>query len=219
MSAAVGRREVCLGLLGLGVTSISLKMKINGAPSVRPFCRYSLRDGWNDDSTDTAQYITYKAGPNDRSGVPQVVNRIRQVLSITPAFDIYIAEAENNAYATVSNGRKVLVVDVDFLDKVNRMVGTQWSAIPVIAHEVGHHIAGFGPDRHRGELNADYWSGQALQRLGAAEQASKRAILTVGTEFDTTTHPNKYKRADTIGHGWEDAAQGKIDYSFCLDCR
>src|SRR5437868_6025631 len=126
MNTTIGRREACLGLLGLAVASISLKMKISGAPAVRPFCQYSLRDGWNDDSAGTAEYVTYKADANDRSGVPQVVTKIRQVLSITPTFDIYIAKEENNAYATVSNGHKVLVVDVDFLDNVNRTVGTQW---------------------------------------------------------------------------------------------
>ncbi|TYO68400.1 hypothetical protein FXV83_00785 [Bradyrhizobium hipponense] len=134
-------------------------------------------------------------------------------------FDIFIAEKEDNAFASVANGHKILVVDVGFVSKMNRVAGTEWGAIQIIAHEVGHHIAGFGGDRHRNELNADYWSGQACQRLGSAKDAAEKAILAVGTDADTPSHPNKRRRADIIGQGWEDAKLGKIDYSFCDNCR
>ena len=216
MSVTISRRGLCCGLLGLGVGS-ALSLKVRAEPPVRPFCKYSLKDGWNDD--DSAEYITHKAAPNDRSGIPQVVGQIKKQFSITVSFDIYIAEQEDNAFATVANGRKILVVDVGFLEKLNRLVGTEWGAIQVIAHEVGHHISGFLADRHRSELNADYWSGQSLKRLGSSKEAATRAILTVGTEFDTASHPNKHRRAEVIARGWDDAASGKIDYSFCTDCR
>jgi hypothetical protein len=146
------------------------------------------------------------------------VARIRDHLSILPNFEILIAQHENNAFATVAGGKKILVVDVDFLESVNSMARTQWAAIQIIAHEVGHHISGFLSDRHKSELNADYWSGQTLQRLGAAEYASTAAILTVGSEVDTQTHPNKYKRAEIIKRGWNDASRNYIDYSFCQGC-
>jgi hypothetical protein len=55
--------------------------------------------------------------------------------------------------------------------------------------------------------------------LGSAKAAATRAILAVGTEVDTASHPNKHRRAAAIERGWDDAAQGKIDYSFCDDCR
>jgi hypothetical protein len=108
---------------------------------------------------------------------------------------------------------------VGFLEAMNKMSRTQWAAIQVIAHEIGHHIAGFISNAHRNELNADYWSGQSLQRLGSTVSAATRAIMTVGTEFDTSSHPNKYRRKEVIEKGWNDAAAGYIDYSFCVDCR
>jgi len=184
---------------------------------VRPFCRFSLQDGWSDDGP--AEYVTRQARPNDKSGIPQVVEQIKKKLNIRASFDVYIAEQEDNAFATVANGRKILVVDIGFLEKLNRFARTEWGAIQVISHEIGHHIAGFSPDRHRSELNADYWSGQSLQRLGSARTAATSAILAVGTEVDTPSHPNKQRRAATIERGWDDASQGKIDYSFCDDCR
>ena len=140
-------------------------------------------------------------------------------LSVTAKFNIYIAENEDNAFATVADGQKILVVDVGFLEKLNRLSGTEWGAIQVIAHEIGHHIAGFIADRHRSELNADYWSGQSLQRLGSDRRAATRAIMAVGTENDTPTHPNKHRRAAVIEQGWQDASEGLIDYSFCTACR
>jgi hypothetical protein len=151
--------------------------------------------------------------------VPQVVDQIKRRLSINVTFDIYIAENEDNAFATVANGRKILVVDVGFLEKLNKVARTEWSAISVIAHEVGHHIAGFSANKHRGELNADYWSGQSLRRLGSARDAATSAILAFGTDLDTPSHPNKSRRAAAIERGWDDAAAGRIDYDFCDDCR
>lgn len=188
------------------------------AESTRPFCSYSLRRGWGD--TGPQEYITREARRNnDPSGVPQVVDGIMKSLSFNVDFGVFLAEGEDNAFATVAGGRKILVVDVDFVDRLNRMVGTQWAAISVIAHEVGHHIAGFSADRHRSELNADYWSGQALMRLGSSRQSAMKAILTVGTDQDTDTHPNKRTRAATISRGWEDAGSGRVDYTFCDNCR
>jgi len=206
----------------MGTLAASATLAGAEAPgATRPFCRYSLQDGWSDTPPEgyiSGEYITGKAGPNDKSGVPQVVAKIRQVLSFTPNFEIWIAEQEDNAFATVSGGKKILVVDVDFLENLDRIARTQWAAIQVIAHEVGHHIAGFGPTPHKSELNADYWSGQTLQRLGAALKASTAAILAVGTDFDTPSHPKKTTRAATIERGWTDANDGRIDYSFCLEC-
>jgi hypothetical protein len=211
------RREIIRSLIGAcmcGESPGSLSAAV-----VHPFCMYSLNGGWSDDDTGVSEYITRQAGANDQSGIPQVVTRIQNALRFRATFEILIAEQEDNAFATVANGHKILVVDVDFLDGLNRMTKTQWAAIQVIAHEIGHHIAGFTADRHACELNADYWSGQSLQRLGSSLTAATRAILTVGTESDTSSHPNKYRRRDSIARGWQDAARGRIDYSHCAECR
>ena len=207
------RRKV---ILGTAATCICLT--IGSTPvvaQVRPFCSFSLARGW---SSRPRQYVTRQAGANDRSGVPQIIQRIRRELAFQADFTILITAEEDNAFATVANGRKVLGIDVDFLSRMNRQVGTQWAAIQVIAHEVGHHIAGFGPEPHRSELNADYWSGQALQRLGSARTAATAAILAVGTDVDTRSHPNKFRRAETIGRGWDDATRDFIDREFCQSC-
>lgn len=211
------RRACICGALAAATLPVFSPAKSRASASARPFCRFSLAEGWSD--TGPSEYVTRRATSNDRSGVPQVVRRITNAFEIDVAIDILIAEQEDNAFALVAGGRKILIVDVGFLEKLNRIAGTQWAAIQVISHEVGHHIAGFSPDSHRNELNADYWSGQALQRLGAAQDVAASSILAVGSEIDTHSHPNKRRRAQVIRRGWTDAKRNYIDYSYCLDCR
>lgn len=210
MNTILGRRLCICGGMAVGLTAT--------APAncqTRPFCRFSLKEGWSD--SGPSEYITRQATKNDRSGIPQLARRINEVLSIEARFDIFIAAQEDNAFAAVANGRKILVVDVDFLEKLNRISRTEWAAIQVVSHEIGHHIAGFSQDRHWSELSADYWSGQVLQRLGSAKEAATAAILAVGTDVDTATHPNKRRRAQSIEQGWNDGRRRFIDRSFCLD--
>lgn len=181
-----------------------------------PFCSYSITRGWN---RQKDRILARRATDNDKSGVPQVVARIKETFRFENEIDILIArDREDNAFATVAEGRRLLVADVGFLRRLNRRAGTDWAAIQVIAHEVGHHIAGFLEDDHLSELNADYWSGQALARLGASERAASNAFMADGTERDTTTHPNKYRRLEAISAGWRDGTAGRIDYSRCLRC-
>lgn len=206
------RRHLLGGLAACGCGGLMQQGAL--AQPATPFCSFSLDDGWS--SYGSSNYVNARRPrPNDPSGVPQVVDAINVALGISPNFDVYISEGQNNASASVSNGRKILSIDVDFLEEINRMAGTEWGAIQVIAHEVGHHIAGFLNDRLRGELNADYWSGQALQRLGSSRESAQAAIMAFGSEQDSPSHPNKYSRARTIARGWDDAGRDFIDRTFC----
>jgi len=207
------RRLFCKCVAVSGLLALPLD---SHAQRHRPFCGYSLKSGWFGKAGSS--YVTHKAKRNDKSGVPQVIEKIYESLNIAPDVEIYLAEREDNAFATVAGGKKIIVVDVGFVEGINRKAKTEWAAIQVIAHELGHHIAGFNSDSHRAELNADYWSGQALQRLGAGRQAATKAILAIGTEVDTSSHPSKHRRAATIEKGWDDALSKKIDYGFCDDC-
>jgi hypothetical protein len=210
----VNRRCVACGLIVAAAAPVFATVAHASGP---PFCEFSVEAGWG--GTRRREYIVREARDDDSSGISNVVSRIMGALSFNADFDVYIAEHENNAFATVARGRKILVVDVGFVAGLNQRTGTQWAAISVIAHEIGHHIAGFSGDRHRCELNADYWSGQSLQRLGSGRDPAMRALLLVGNDQDTPTHPNKRRRAQIVARGWDDASQGRIDYSFCDECR
>jgi hypothetical protein len=149
----------------------------------------------------------------------QVVARIEDALGFSVEIEVFMTKKhEDNAFVTIVEGRKLLVVDAAFIEDANAAADTNWAAIEIIAHEVGHHIAGFSGDSYVCELNADYWSGQALQRLGAGEEAARKSMLAVGDPVDTTTHPNRNRRAEIISQGWTDAKAGTIDWSHCKKC-
>src|SRR5450432_550427 len=93
--------------LSMGTLAAVCFAEVEASAAGLPFCRFSIRDGWS--AAGPEEYISHRAGPKDKSGVPQVVNMIRHTLSVTPTFDILIAKEEDNAFATVAGGKKILV--------------------------------------------------------------------------------------------------------------
>jgi len=187
-----------------------IRMDANG------YCGFSTTKGYFS-NPGTEEYITRKASVGDDSGIADVVASIKSVLGANGRIDIYVAMNEDNASATIIEGQKALIADHHFLNRMDTGAGTKWAAISVLAHEVGHHISGLGRGL-QGELDADYWSGYALQKLGAGRDASIRAIMRYGSEYDTKTHPRKYLRASNIQQGWDDAQRGTYDRNRCVDC-
>ncbi len=116
---------------------------------------------------------------------------------------------ENNAFATIAGGQRILVIDVGFLKSVNGRCGTKWGAISIIAHEVGHHLSNFrGLDgtniSHAKELAADYYSGFILTKLGSSQEAAVKAMKLIGSDADSQSHPARNTRVDSIINGWND---------------
>ena len=190
---------------------------------VAQICRYSPDEGWSNTRGANTDTIIH-ANPVDLhmdhpSGIPEIIRRIIQLLRINPDFNIYLVKGTDNAMAFMEeNEHRGLLFDVAFLQNLNERTGTEWSAIQVIAHEVGHHVAGFSDDLYRSELNADYWSGQILQRLGASKKATLSALHSIINAEATPTHPAMKERVASAITGWEHAAKGEIDFSFCDDC-
>lgn len=152
------------------------------------------------------------------TGLPQIVKTIEHLFNATATIDVYIVNRARNAFAGMNGGRRILVADPEFLEEIHEKTHTKWGPVQVIAHEIGHHIAGQSGYALEDELKADYWSGQALSRLGASRERATAAIRVFGTDFDTQTHPNKYTRAQTIERGWDDAAAGRMDKRYCISC-
>ena len=78
----------------------------------------------------------------------------------------------------------------------------------VLAHELGHHVAFhtevIGND-HKYELEADYFSGFVLRRLGATLAQSHAAMQALSPKEATSTHPALNDRLQVITVGWTDA--------------
>lgn len=197
--------------------SQTVKITVNSGKS---FCGFSLKNGYY--YNDKAQeYITREAKLGDKSGIPDVVKEIKNKIGMTVPIYVYIAKEEDNCFATIAEGgKRVIIADQLFLNKVNKSSGTEWAAISILAHEIGHHIAGFNrrSSQLESELDADYWSGYALQKLGASKDASVKCIMRFGTEHNTSSHPNKHSRSSTIKQGWDDALNGAYDQDRCESC-
>lgn len=197
--------------------SQTVKIKVNGG---RSFCGFKLSKGYYTKG-QPQEYITRQAHVGDESGIADVVQEIQRTLKFDVPIIVYIAKDEDNCFASIGeNGVRLIVADHLFLNQVNKISGTQWAAISIIAHEIGHHIAGFSRRASQldSELDADYWSGYVLQKLGASQDAAIKCIMRFGTEYDTSSHPNKHSRASTIKQGWIDASNGHYDDDRCESC-
>jgi hypothetical protein len=187
----------------------------------RPFCGFSLKNGYYYKNNEVV-FVTREARIGDKSGIPDVVESIKKQIGTHVQIAVFIEKVgDSNCFATIgAGGKRLLIVDQFFLDHVNKVTGTDWSAISILAHEIGHHIAGFSrrDSQLDAELDADYWSGYFLEKLGASEEESTRCIMTFGTEADTDSHPSKYSRRKAIQQGWTDAKEDRIDSSRCDNC-
>jgi hypothetical protein len=92
---------------------------------------------------------------------------------------------------------------------VEETTRTDWGAISILAHEIGHHanfhtIDGTG-SRPEKELEADYFSGFWLHEMGANLSQSQEAMKHFQGEFVTSTHPPQSQRLVAIQKGWSEA--------------
>lgn len=194
----------------------TVRISVNGE---RSFCGFSIKKGFY--KGGVKEYITREANLGDESGIPDVIQRMKTTLGINVPIKVFIAAEEDNCFASIGeDGIRMIIADHLFLHNVNKISGTQWAAISIIAHEIGHHIAGFNrySSQLQSELDADYWSGYILQKLGASKEASVRCIMRFGSEQNSSSHPDKYSRSAEIKKGWEDAVKGSYDKSKCEGC-
>ncbi len=126
-----------------------------------------------------------------------------------------IAEARvPNAMAVVHQGKRYILYNPRFINLLTRATGTKWSAISVLAHEIGHHL--YSPSVNKGkqpmatELEADQFSGFVLEKMGATLDEAEAAISLLATTEATATHPGRADRIHSIAKGFKNAG-GVVD--------
>jgi hypothetical protein len=114
-----------------------------------------------------------------------------------------------NAVAVLTNGRRFILYNPDFINRLTSITGTQWAAVSVLAHEIGHHLY-----THRvngktvpmaSELEADRFSGYVLRKMGANLHEAQAAMKTLASTRATRTHPGRDDRLKYIADGWDRA--------------
>ncbi|GAB2516651.1 M48 family metalloprotease [Spirosoma aerophilum] len=139
----------------------------------------------------------------------KVVDRILKPIGLLRNFKVIECSNTDNCFATVLKGQRFIVYDGAFMQQIEEETETDWSAISIMAHEIGHHLQGHTIDGRGGqpikEIEADKFSGFVLHQLGASLEDATVAVRALGDEHATSTHPAKPARIDAIRKGWLEA--------------
>ena len=144
--------------------------------------------------------------------------RIMDASGLRADFEIVVDEGSDNAAAGIiypcgqpgaCTGYRVIVYDPRFLLRIEQETD-EWGPISIMAHEVAHHLqghtvfaAGSNPPN---EIDADFYSGFILQRLGASLESAQAAMRLLAPASGSSSHPPRRERLQAIAMGWRDAA-------------
>jgi hypothetical protein len=142
------------------------------------------------------------------------VRAILAKIGLPMRFEIYASNVPNAA-ASIIRGKRVILYNPEWMAKLVASAGTNWAMVQILAHEVGHHLSfhegGYTNDdsaNHSRELEADYFSGYILARLGSSvEQAT--VVDRLIDEPDSSSHPGSQRRIAEVARGWNEAS-GKL---------
>ncbi|GAB3807779.1 hypothetical protein GCM10028819_45350 [Spirosoma humi] len=139
----------------------------------------------------------------------KVVDRILRPIGLIRNFKVIECSNTDNCFATVLKGQRFIVYDGAFMQQIEEETETDWSAISIMAHEIGHHLQGHTIDGRGGqpikEIEADKFSGFVLHQLGSSLDEATVAVRALGDEHATSTHPAKPARIEAIRKGWLEA--------------
>lgn len=127
--------------------------------------------------------------------------------------NFYVMECPNtdNCFAAIQGQTRLIVYDGSFMKKANDLSKSDWGALSILAHEIGHHLQGHtivegGSDPAK-ELEADEFSGFVMYQMGASLKDAQAAITKLTSDYDGGTHPARPKRLAAIKKGYENAQE------------
>ena len=137
------------------------------------------------------------------------VYKIARYSGLYPDFIVISDNSIPSAIAYVKNKKRYIKYNPTFIKRIVDSTHTDWAAISVMAHEIGHHLLGHTikmvGSNPGDELAADRYSGFILFKMGATLEDSKKAMLVAGHDHGTKTHPPKHARLLAIEQGWMEA--------------
>jgi hypothetical protein len=132
-------------------------------------------------------------------GLGYVTDRITlRATSQTPNAEAFIDD---------KTGERFIFYNASFMQRVKERAAEDWSPISILAHEVGHHLAfhtAIAGNDQKYELEADYFSGFVLRRLGATLDQAQAAMRVISPKTPGLTHPGLDDRLQAITIGWKD---------------
>jgi len=133
---------------------------------------------------------------------------LRRIMKYTGLPSNFTIKAANvpNAAAVVRGNERFILYNQYFMEQVKKSTYTDWSAVSILAHEIGHHLSGHTLDhvgsRPDKELEADKFSGFVLYKMGATLNEARAAMEKIGSDKGSYTHPAKSARLAAITNGW-----------------
>ena len=130
-------------------------------------------------------------------------------------FQIMASDVDNACAVikTLPNGsmERYIMYSQEFMMAVRDMTKNHWAEISILAHEIGHHLAGhtliMEKNRPDLELEADKFSGFILYKMGASLADAQIAMKTLSPEEANSSHPGKKARLAAITNGWVSAKE------------
>ncbi len=145
---------------------------------------------------------------NERAA-KEAVHRIVRHSGLQPDFTVQEDPSIPTAVAYIRKKQRVIAYNPAFMARVMDSTCTNWSAISVLAHEIGHHLLGhtLDPDKVRpgDELACDRYSGFILHAMGATQDEALATQAVAGDPHGTHRHPPRHARIEAIRQGWDEA--------------
>lgn len=176
---------------------------------------------YGDNARYTKDQICRQLGYETTDEAEQIIGNIMGLIGLQMNFLVVQCANINNAFAVNFDGDigkiRYIIYDDGFLDRIKLKTQTDWSAISILAHEIGHHLNGHTLDelgsRPHKELEADEFSGFALNKLGANLEEAQAAMQNAASEKQSKTHPAKKDRLKSISEGWTNSASLSAKYA------
>lgn len=160
--------------------------------------------------------IRQKFSVDSRKEAEDAVAHIVQYTGLTQNFQIVENPNISTAIAYNKKKQRYIAYNPKFMLRVKDRTKSDWGAVSVLAHEIGHHLSGHTLIKKKRnlqeELDADRFSGFILFKMGATLEEAKSVINLVELNSNPQTHPPKTQRLIAITIGWLDA--NKLEEGF-----
>ncbi len=141
----------------------------------------------------------------------EIVKRITHAVGLEPNFELLQANIPNAA-AVIHDQKRYILYSLLFIQKIRETTATDWAALTILAHEIGHHLNGHtlsaSGSRPILELQADTFAGHAVKRIGGTLDQALAAYQVMPAE-GSETHPPRSARLEAVTRGWTEASAGE----------
>lgn len=173
------------------LASIDADTRTTGGPNEEILTFSYTFGSFDEKDFDRLTFRTYRPNATATNMIDDIVS-----YSSLPSRSFTVRETNSvpNAAAAIQGTQRYILYNPNSMKQVESSSSTSWDAYSIMAHEIGHHLAGHtlksGGSRPPTELEADYFSGGVLARMGATLNQSIAATSRLASPTGSSTHPS-----------------------------